>query len=109
MADRPAIVPYVANGIRPSPYPPLPCIYCGAPTHSVEWCSKTWAGSGRLQSGEQLHCGYCGSTTHNFSACPQTPDTDWETPQFREPAGDVQATPAMRQAGSRGIVRQPRR
>jgi hypothetical protein len=45
------------------------CGYCGAHTHTLANCPKTWGGQGNRNA---MRCGYCGSKTHNTSACTKT-------------------------------------
>jgi primosomal protein N' len=45
------------------------CTYCGARTHTIALCPKTWAGSARRAN---LRCTYCGSREHSIEACPKT-------------------------------------
>lgn len=45
----------------------LRCTYCGAKTHTVLNCPKTWGGQGRRQA---LRCTYCGKRDHAHSSCP---------------------------------------
>lgn len=44
------------------------CTYCGALTHTVANCPKTWGG----QAGRNaMRCGYCGGRDHKQSSCPK--------------------------------------
>lgn len=45
------------------------CSYCGAETHTIALCPKTWSGSARRL---HLRCRYCGATDHDIEACPKT-------------------------------------
>lgn len=44
------------------------CTYCGAATHTVENCPKTWGGQGARQA---MRCSYCGGRDHVHAACPK--------------------------------------
>lgn len=46
----------------------LRCSYCGARTHTVANCPKTWGGSA---SRAAMRCTYCGRTDHKVTACPR--------------------------------------
>lgn len=47
------------------------CSYCGAYTHTIVLCPKTWSGSvNRIH----LRCTYCGGRDHDIQACPKTWD-----------------------------------
>lgn len=45
------------------------CGYCGAQTHTIENCPKTWGGSINRMN---MYCSYCGSHKHDIKACPKT-------------------------------------
>ena len=45
------------------------CTYCGAPTHNIALCPKTWGGS---VARVHLRCTYCGAKDHGLKACPKT-------------------------------------
>lgn len=43
------------------------CSFCGANTHTVDNCPKTWGGQGNRNA---MRCSYCGKTDHRNSSCP---------------------------------------
>lgn len=48
--------------------PHLRCSYCGASTHSVNLCPKTWGGQANRK---RLRCTYCGGLDHSNEGCPK--------------------------------------